>query len=488
MSTTLALELIDPKNLTVRDQAREDATPDDDLIASIKAHGIIQPPVVEITGDGDWVIVTGHRRVGAAIAAGLTEITVIVRPTPSGDDASAITLEQQIVENERRKQLTTRDLANGYQRLTLFGLRPEDIAAQLGESPARVRAGLRIHKSERAAELVATEPSIDLERAALIAEFDDHPKLQAGLVNTAITTPQNFDRDLANARTQREVDARVATLKELLDADDVLLVGVFNHDNFYWRGKDDKGKSLDKLGIRTEEHLECPGHAALIHKAQSYYLHLDPSEWVMYVCADWEGNDHTIPTAPSALTPEEIAEREERDRAREAARAEWAAKQEIITANTTARRAWITGHITNGRLRPVVAHFDLQALALAAQTEAEDWAPVDVALSLITGEPHTRDWRNSDNDDELVRLATEPGTPSVRVIIGNAFAVLEDALESRFAVKYFTLLQTLGYTLTDTDQEHLQAAINAEATWLAEQAGEPVVDDEEEDDDEEGDE
>lgn len=464
----LRLEQINPTNLTVRDQAREDATPDDELIASIRTHGIIQPPVVEVTGDDEWVIVTGHRRVGAAIAAGLTEITVIVRPALAGDEG-ALTLEQQIVENERRKQLTAKDLANGYQRLTLFGLRPEDIAAQLGETPARIRAGLRIHKSERTAELVAAEPTIDFERAALIADFDEHPKLQQKLIETATEAPQNFDRDLQNARTQREVDARVAKLKEQLDADDVVLAGVATYDEYYWRGKDGKGKSLDKLNIRPEDHIECPGHAAVIHKAQSYYLKDDPSDWLMYVCTSWEGrNGHELaPAAGSTLTPEEQAERDERDRARAAAAEEWKAKQELITANTTARQTWIHQHLTTGRLRPVVAHYDLQALALAASTEAGAEPPVHVALTLITGEPHRRNWQTSDNEDHLVLLATDPAIPSARVIIGHAFAALEDALTTRFAVKYFELLHTLGYTLTDTDREHLTAATAAQAEWEA---------------------
>lgn len=485
----LRLERIDPANLTVRDQAREDATPDAELIASVKAHGIIQPPVVEINGDGDWVIITGHRRVGAAIAAGIPEITVLVRPT----SAEQVTLEQQIVENERRKQLSAKDLAAGYQKLTLFGLRPEDIAAQLGETTDRVKAGLRVGKSGRVAELVASDPTIDLERAALIAEFDEHPRLQQKLIDTATDTPQNFDRDLANARSQREVDARVQVLKAQLQEQGVPLMGVVNYDQFYWRSADGNGKSLHSLDITPEDHAGCPGHAALIHKAQSYYLAQQPSEWILYVCTDWEANGHTLAgsTPAAILDPEEIAEREQREQERARTAAEYAARQELIAANTTARQAWIHAHITTGRLRPTVPHFDLQALALAAQTEASDWAPVHVALTLITGEPHTLDWRTSVNEDEFVTLATDPATPSVRVIIGNAFAALEDALRSRFAVKYFAILEQLGYTLTDTDHEHLLVAIDEEAQWLADQAGEPVAGDAGDDDgdfDDEGDE
>lgn len=489
--TALALITIAPADLGVRDQAREDATPDEQLIASIRQHGIIQPPVVELDPEtGGHVIVTGHRRVGAAIVAGLSAITCILRPTPL--DGEAVTLEQQIVENERRKQLSAKDLAAGYEKLALFGLRPEDIAAGLGEKPERVRAGLKINTSKAAAELVQAEPSIDFEQAAIIAEFDEHPKLQKTLIETATSRPENFSRDVANARTQREVDARVATIKELLHTDGVKVADVVSYQAEWWTGKGvspSGGRSLTRLDIPVEEHTACPGHAAVIHCAQSHYLNEQPSQWILYVCTDWQANGHEAPTTrPGAptLTAEEQEARDQLEREREQARAEWDAKQELITANTTARREWIHTHLTTGRLRPTAHHFDLQALALAAQTEGSDWAPVHLALTLITGEPHASDWRTSANDDEFVALATDAATPSLRVVLGQAFAALEDALTERFGVKYFTLLESLGYTLTDTDIEHRDAAINAEAEWLADQAGEPPTgDDADEDGDDE---
>lgn len=486
---TLRLDTIDPANLTVRDQAREDATPDDQLVASIRKHGIIQPPVVEINGDGEWVIVTGHRRVGAAIAAGLTEITVLIRPAAAED---AITLEQQIVENERRKQLSAKDLAAGFQKLTLFGLRPEDIAAGLGEKPERIRAGLKVNASEKTAELLEQEPSIDLERAAIIAEFDAHPKLQKDLIQTATTRPENFDRDVAHARTQREVDARVASLTKQLDAENVALADVNGYDTDWWTGKGagaGKGRTLDRLGIRVEEHVDCPGHAAIIHRAQSYYLKDDPSEWIRYVCTDWEANGHELPSQVNVRekTPEDLEREAERERQQQEERE----RRALVDANSTVRRAWITTHLTTGRLRPVVAHFDLLAAALRAELHHEEGGEERVVLQILDGNerPRPADWRDTSIVDELLELIETDRVSSTRIALARAFAYFEE--NSRYAAAaaapYWTALEALGYTLTDTDKTHQAAAIAAEAEWFADRAGETLTGDPHEDDIEDGD-
>ena len=75
------LRSVDPTSLVPNpENPRRTAAPkamDDQLIASIRAIGIIQPPRVKETADG-LVIIAGGRRVVAAIAAGLTRIDVLV--------------------------------------------------------------------------------------------------------------------------------------------------------------------------------------------------------------------------------------------------------------------------------------------------------------------------------------------------------------------------------------------------------------------------
>jgi ParB/RepB/Spo0J family partition protein len=454
----LTLMQIDPRTLGVRDQARADATPDDELVASIKRHGIMQPPTVMLDADIDqYVILVGHRRVGGAIAAGLDEITVIVRP---GDDADEVLkLEQQIIENERRKALSARELAQGFKKLELFGKTPADIARELGEKPERVKAGLKITASAAAAQLVDEDPSIDFEQAAIIAEFEDHPKLQQKLIETATTNPANFKRDVETQRTQREVDARINTLKAQLDADDVPLADVVSYETAgYWSGKGagpGKGRTLDRLGIRPEEHLDCPGHAAVIHKAQAYHLAAKPSTWLMYVCTDWEGNGHAQTTV-TEKTAEQLAQEAEFERER----AERRARQELVNANTRARRTWLHGYLNTGRLRPTAAHFDLMADALALQIHGRQPAPAHITLELLGGEPvEQRWWHQTDsNDSALIALIAQAATPNLRIIIANALATFEHAIDEPEVIPYLEALAEFGYELTDTDREHIAAA------------------------------
>ncbi|MBW9095158.1 ParB/RepB/Spo0J family partition protein [Microbacterium jejuense] len=452
----LTLMQIDPRTLGVRDQARADATPDDELVASVKRHGIMQPPTVMLDADIDgYVILVGHRRVGAAIAAGLDEITVIVR---AGDDTDEVLkLEQQIVENERRKALSARELAQGYRKLELFGKTPADIARELGEKPDRVRAGLKITASAAAAKLVDEDPSIDFEQAAIIAEFEDHPNLQQKLIETATTNPANFKRDVETQRTQREVDSRIATLKAQLDAEGIALAEVITYDSEWWRGKDNAGRTLDRLGIRVEEHIECPGHAAIIHKAQAYYLATQPNDWILYVCTDWQGNGHDSTAARPERTPEEIEEdlRIEAERARE--RQAWREAEQLREANTRARREWLHGYLTTGRLRPTAAHFDLMAAALGAQISWGDWIPAGIAMQILTGSDDHSQY-GVEAEDALAALIAEPSVPSLRILVAAAIATFENGITLAGAVKYFDFLREVGYELTDTDREHLATA------------------------------
>ncbi len=72
----------------------------DELIASIKEIGILQPPVVRQTKPGKYELIMGERRFRAAKAAGLTSIPVIIRQTPDNE-----LLREALIENIHRSQL-----------------------------------------------------------------------------------------------------------------------------------------------------------------------------------------------------------------------------------------------------------------------------------------------------------------------------------------------------------------------------------------------
>lgn len=116
----------------------------DELAASIRERGIIQPIVVRpVRGLTDaYEIIAGERRWRAAQRAGLHDVPIVVH---EASDAEA--LELAIVENVQRADLDPIEEANGYQRLmTEFSYTQDDVAKIVGKSRPHVANTLRLLK------------------------------------------------------------------------------------------------------------------------------------------------------------------------------------------------------------------------------------------------------------------------------------------------------------------------------------------------------
>jgi ParB family chromosome partitioning protein len=115
----------------------------EELTASIKAHGIIQPILVRRTGN-TYRIIAGERRWRAAQRAGLQRVPVVVRDVAEGDKQL---LELALIENLQREGLNPIDEALAYQRLAEdFSLTQEQIAAAVGKDRSSVANFLRLLK------------------------------------------------------------------------------------------------------------------------------------------------------------------------------------------------------------------------------------------------------------------------------------------------------------------------------------------------------
>ena len=131
------LASITPSPLQPRkDFARE---PLQELIDSIRQHGIIQPLIVRQVGTR-FELIAGERRWRAAQEIGLTEAPVIIR---SASDLEV--LELSLIENLQRADLNPIEEAQGYARLANeFAMRQEDIALKVGRSRAAVANAMRL--------------------------------------------------------------------------------------------------------------------------------------------------------------------------------------------------------------------------------------------------------------------------------------------------------------------------------------------------------
>ncbi|MGL3609058.1 ParB N-terminal domain-containing protein [Rhizobium sp. G187] len=106
------------------------------MLATIKAVGIVQPPVVapETGGGNGYIIDAGHRRVRLAIAAGLEEIEILVVDAASDNGAM-----RSMVENSVREALNPVDQWRGIERLVALGWTEEAIAVALALPVRQVR-------------------------------------------------------------------------------------------------------------------------------------------------------------------------------------------------------------------------------------------------------------------------------------------------------------------------------------------------------------
>lgn len=131
---------IDPRALNQNQddarQSKSSSQADALLLATVRAVGIIQPPVVSPQTDGGngYIIQAGHRRVQAAIAAGLEEIEVLV--TEAANDNGAM---RSMVENIAREPLNPVDQWRGIERLVALGWTEETIAVALALPVRQIR-------------------------------------------------------------------------------------------------------------------------------------------------------------------------------------------------------------------------------------------------------------------------------------------------------------------------------------------------------------
>ncbi|MCP5523244.1 MAG: ParB/RepB/Spo0J family partition protein [Verrucomicrobiales bacterium] len=133
---TVPLKAIEPDPA----QPRKDLGTIQDLALSIRAHGLLQPIIVEAVDADRFRILAGERRFAACRELQLESVPCIVRTT-----AEHSRLALQLIENLHRKDLHPLEVAQAYQRLMEeFGLTQRELAQEVGKSLSSVNETLRL--------------------------------------------------------------------------------------------------------------------------------------------------------------------------------------------------------------------------------------------------------------------------------------------------------------------------------------------------------
>ncbi len=112
----------------------------EELAASIRVHGLIQPLIVRKNATRGFELVAGERRLRAAKMAGLKQVPVVIRKSTDRES-----LEVALIENIQRSDLNCIDEALAYfQLIKEFGLTQEELATRVGKDRASVANHLRL--------------------------------------------------------------------------------------------------------------------------------------------------------------------------------------------------------------------------------------------------------------------------------------------------------------------------------------------------------
>lgn len=178
----------------------------EDMVASVREHGVLQPVLVRRVGHERYQLIAGERRYRAACAAGLPRLPAIVREC-SDQDA----LQMAVVENLQREDIGVVEAARAYRRLIdEFSLTQDAIARRISKSRSAVANTLRL--------LSLPEPVLDSLERAEITEGHARALLmiggEAAIVpawQTVVTRGLSVRETEALARSGRHGEGRAAT-------------------------------------------------------------------------------------------------------------------------------------------------------------------------------------------------------------------------------------------------------------------------------------
>ncbi|HLN61894.1 MAG TPA: ParB/RepB/Spo0J family partition protein [Symbiobacteriaceae bacterium] len=140
----------------------------EELAASIREHGVVQPIVVRPRG-GRYEIVAGERRWRASQIAGLTKVPALVR-----DFSEAETMEIALIENLQREDLNPMEEAEAYQLLLdEYHLTQDELARRLGKSRPQITNTLRLLQLAPEARYEVETGRLSMGHAKVLLGVDD---------------------------------------------------------------------------------------------------------------------------------------------------------------------------------------------------------------------------------------------------------------------------------------------------------------------------
>ena len=186
----------------------------EDLISSIREHGVIQPILVTPQADGTYQLIAGERRLRASTIAGLQMVPAVVR------DATEIQkLELAIIENVQRADLNPIEEAKAYQRLVEeFGMTQDDVGRKMGKSRPQVANVIRLLQLPQEIQHALVEKKISMSNGrTLLSLASDEERMQLfrAMLDGNFTVRQTEER-VSVRRLPSKLDPNISAAEDRL--------------------------------------------------------------------------------------------------------------------------------------------------------------------------------------------------------------------------------------------------------------------------------
>jgi ParB family chromosome partitioning protein len=314
------------------------------FLASITENGVLVPLRITAGADGGYRVIDGHRRLAAAVQAGLAEVPVDLAGDRAGDEPGQLL--DMWVAHRHRNPLAPLEEADALFAAREAGATKARIRKATGLKPPQVTAALAAAalSGETRASVQALPRDLTLEDLAVLAEFEGDPGAVDQLLTAARwhgTLDHHAERlrqeraeQAEHARLCRELEEAGVTVTEALPPGGQLLA-VLRHD-----GED----------LTPESHAGCAGRGA-------FFRSYDPTTPVHY-CTDPAAHGHTFQhsepgeaqaaspvDAPGTAGPPEHGPSDAARRLVIQGNKAWKAAGEV-------RKRWLAGHLFGRRTAP----------------------------------------------------------------------------------------------------------------------------------------
>ena len=237
---------------------REDLDLNEEFCASVAAEGVRIPLLITPADGGGWRVIEGHRRLAAAIQAGLAEVPCDIDPGRAGDEAGQYVDMLLANSDSYRANYTVLEEAAALFAAHEAGASRTRLRKATGRTPAQVKAALAAGSlpadtRTRAAEL---DRAMTLEDLALLSEFDGDQDATDRLLS-AIELGYPLEHTAQRIRQDRAEAAEHARIRADLEASGVTVTDQLP-DGAAWLDS----LTHDGADLTPDSHAACPGHGA----------------------------------------------------------------------------------------------------------------------------------------------------------------------------------------------------------------------------------